>query len=337
MSWKRFFSPGRMGMTSGRGNSRHIFKLKPTKMFRAGCWRMKLDFAANRKLGNAMQIREEIFRMNSVGFLETLWQDVKYGVRAFAAKPGFTFFAITVLALGIAANTSIFSLTSAVLLRALPYPNSERLVMVWEDSSYYGFPENTPSPGNYNSWNTQNHTFDGMAAFKDISPNLTGDGEPERLSGKRVTANFFSVLGVAPFMGSDFRAGRRSAGNESRGDLSVTGMWLTRFGGDPQVIGKQIVLDNENYIVKGRGCRVDFQFEERGDGNWAPLGLSAAGIAKSTIDHYLEVVGRLPSKPVCVTLAQANSELGTIAAQMQKNFRTQIPMLEPMQGRCAST
>jgi predicted permease len=313
MSWKRFFRRGKWNDERAQELASHL-EIEADENISRGMLPDEARFAANRKLGNALQNREEIFRMNSVGFLETLWQDVKYGVRSFAAKPGFTFFAIAVLALGIAANTSIFSLTTAVLLRALPYPNSDRLVMVWEDSSFYGFPENTPSPGNYNSWNTQNHTFDGMAAFRDVSPNLTGDGEPQRLSGKRVTANFFSVLGVSPFMGSDFRAEEDQPGTNRVAIVSY-GMWLTRFGGDPQVVGKKIILDNENYVVKGVMPR-GFQFEERGDEIWAPLGLSAAELQNHD-SHYLDSVGRLKQG---ATLARVNSELATIAAQLQKQF-----------------
>ena len=313
MSWKRFLRRKKWDEERARELASHL-EIEADENVSRGMLPDEARFAANRKLGNSTLIREEIFHMNSMGFLEALWQDVKYGARSFAAKPGFTFFAIAVLALGIAANTSIFSLTSAVLLRTLPYANSDRLVMVWEDAAFYGFPENTPSPGNYNTWNTQSHTFDGMAAMQDITPNLTGDGEPERLSGKRVTANFFSVLGVSPFMGSDFRAEEDQRGMNRVAIVSY-GMWLTRFGGDPQVVGKQIVLNNENYIVKGVMPH-GFQFEDREDEIWAPLGLSAAELQNHD-SHYLEVVGRLrPGVP----LARANVDLGAVAAQMQKQF-----------------
>jgi predicted permease len=313
MSWRRFFRREKWDEERALELSAHL-QIEADENISRGMSPKEAGFAANRKLGNSTFIREEIFRMNSVGFLETLWQDAKYGVRSFAAKPGFTMFAIAVLALGIAANTSIFSLASAVLLRALPYPNSDRLVMVWEEASFYGFPEDTPSPGNYNSWNTHNHTFDGMAAFRDIAPNLTGDGEPERLSGKRVTANFFSVLGAKPFMGTDFFPEEDQPGTNRVAILSY-GMWLRRFGGDPQIAGKQIVLDNQNYIVKGVMPR-GFQFEERDNEIWAPLGLSAAEL-RNHDSHYLEVVGRL--KPGA-SLAQANAELGAVAAQLQEQF-----------------
>jgi predicted permease len=313
MSWKRFFRREKWDEERARELQAHL-QIEADENVSRGMLPDQARYAASQKFGNTTVIREEIYRMNSAGFLETLWQDVKYGARSFAAKPGFTFFAIAVLALGIAANTSIFSLTSAVLLRALPYANSDRLVMVWEDAAFYGFPENTPSPGNFNTWNTQNHTFDGMAAMQEMSPNLTGDGEPERLSGKRVTANFLSVLGVSPFMGSDFRT-EEDQPDMNRVAIVSYGMWLTRFGGDPQVIGKQIVLNNENYVVKGVMPR-GFQFEDREVEIWAPMGLSAAELQNHG-SHYLEVVGRL--KPG-VTLAQANADLGTVAAQMQKQF-----------------
>ena len=117
MSWKRFFRREKWDEERKRELASHL-EIEADDNVSRGMLPDEARFAANRKLGNSTLIREQIFQMNSVGFLETLWQDAKYGVRSFSAKPGFTFFAIAVLALGIAANTSIFSLTSAVLLRA---------------------------------------------------------------------------------------------------------------------------------------------------------------------------------------------------------------------------
>jgi putative ABC transport system permease protein len=313
MSWKRFFRRGKWDEERARELASHL-QIEADDNISRGMVPEEARFAANRKLGNSLQIREEIFRMNSLGFLETLWQDVKYGVRAFARKPGFTTFAIGVLALGIAANTSIFSLASAVLVRALPYPNPERLVMVWEDATFYGFPEDTPSPGNFSSWKTQNHTLEDMAAKRDIAINLTGDGQPERLEGQSVTANFFSVVGVRPAMGSDFTP-EEDHPDTNRVVVLSYGMWLTRYAGDPQAIGKQIVLDNQNYTIQGVMPR-GFQFAERGIDVWIPMGMSEKTL-KNRDSHYLEVVGRL--KPG-VTVAQANSDLRTIAAQLAKEF-----------------
>lgn len=252
--------------------------------------------------------------MNSIGFLESLWQDIKFGIRSFVTKPGFTVFAVAVLALGIAANTSIFSLANAVLLHALPYPNADRLTMVWEDATHYGFPQDTPSPGNYYSWKTLNHTFEDMAAMRDAAPNLTGEGQPERLVGKRVTANFFSVLGVSPALGSDFRVEEDQPGTNIVALLSHE-LWMTQFGGDPQVIGKKILLDNQSYTVKGVMPR-GFQFAERDVQIWVPIGLSSESLHNHD-RHYLEVVGRLKSG---ITVAQANGDLQTIVADLARQF-----------------
>src|SRR5271163_3889351 len=127
--------------------------------------------------------------------MRTLFQDIRYGLRMMAKNPGFTFFVVAVLALGIAANTAIFSIADPVLVRPLPYREANRLVMVWEDASAYDFPKNTPAPGNFNDWKARNQVFEDVAAIADASLNLTGNGNPEDLIGKRVTANLFSVLG----------------------------------------------------------------------------------------------------------------------------------------------
>jgi hypothetical protein len=136
--------------------------------------------------------------------METLWQDVRFGLRMLAKSPGVVAVAVLSLALGIGANTAIFSLVDAVLLRPLPFAEPERLVMVWEDASWVGFPRNTPAPANYADWKAQNQSFEDMAALTWQSYNLTGDGGPERLEAHGVTANFFSLLGVKPALGRVF-------------------------------------------------------------------------------------------------------------------------------------
>ncbi|MCM3905196.1 MAG: ABC transporter permease, partial [Pyrinomonadaceae bacterium] len=132
--------------------------------------------------------------------MESLVKDLRYGVRSLLKHPGFTCIAVLTLALGIGANTAIFSLVNAVLLRALPFREPDRLVMVWEDASFAGFPRNTPAPANYADWKEQNHVFEDMATFDDRSFNMTGDGEPEKVQAFGVTANFFGLLGVKPVL-----------------------------------------------------------------------------------------------------------------------------------------
>ncbi len=136
--------------------------------------------------------------------METLFKDIRYGVRSLLKRPGFTAIAVITLALGIGANTAIFSIVNAVLLRALPFPEADHLVMVWEDASFAGFPRNTPAPANYADLKAQNNVFEEMAAMDTRSFNLTGDGEPEKIEAFGVTANFFPLLGVNPVLGRPF-------------------------------------------------------------------------------------------------------------------------------------
>src|SRR2546423_10429064 len=130
--------------------------------------------------------------------MESLIRDTRFALRTMMKKPGFTAVAIIIMALGIGANTAIFSLVRAVLLRPLPFANPDRLVMVWEDAAYVGFPKNTPAPAHYADWKTRNEVFEDMAAMTGRDFNLTGDGEPEKVYAYGVTASFFPLLGVEP-------------------------------------------------------------------------------------------------------------------------------------------
>jgi putative ABC transport system permease protein len=245
--------------------------------------------------------------------METLWQDLKYAARMLRKSPGFTFFAVASLALGIAANTAIFSIADTVLVRPLPYREASRLVIAWEDASAYGFPRDTPAPGNFSDWKSRNEVFEDMAAIRfGSSFNITGQGNPEELLGKRVTVNLFSVLGVRPVLGRDFRAEDDIPGSVPTAILSH-GLWLRRFGGDPQMVGKEIWLNYRKYTVIGVMAR-GFQFPDREAELWVPAQLTKEQLA-SHDNHYLEVVARL--KPG-VSLETATANLGAIARQLEK-------------------
>src|SRR5262249_38109707 len=173
--------------------------------------------------------------------MNTLFQDIRYGFRGLWRNPGFAIIAALSLALGIGANTAIFSIINAVLLRPLPYQEPDRLVMVWEDASFAGFPRNTPAPANYADWKAQNRTFEDMAALGQRSFNLTGDGEPERVDAYLVTANFFPILGVKPALGRSFLA------EEDKPDANKVVMlsyrlWQNRYGGGHGRIGSRRML-----------------------------------------------------------------------------------------------
>ena len=147
-----------------------------------------------------------------------LLADLRYAVRLLRKTPVFTVAAIGTLALGIGANTTIFSLVQTMLLRPLPYQNPDQVVMVWEDRTAAGFPRNTPAPANYRDWRAMNRSFTDMAATAFAFANLTGDGAPELVLGRRVTANFFSVLGVQPVARPRLHGGGRHQRSASRGD-----------------------------------------------------------------------------------------------------------------------
>ncbi len=243
-----------------------------------------------------------------------LLHDLRYAARLQRKNPGFTIVAVIALALGIGANTAIFSVVNTVLLRPLPYKDPERLVMVWEDASRHGYPRDTPAAGNYVDWRDQNQVFEGMAAIADTSFNLTGSGEPERLEGRRVSVNLFPLLGVEPQIGRVFTAAEDQPGAQ-RVVLLSYGLWQRRFGGDPNIAGQSLTLNGESYVVVGV-MPARFQFPSSDDQAWVPIAFTQQEMANRG-RHYLEVLARL--KPG-VSLDQAQSEMSTIAARLQQQY-----------------
>ena len=203
--------------------------------------------------------------------------DLRYALRMLLKNPGFTIVAIIALALGIGANTAIFSVVNTVLLRPLPYRDPERLVMVWEDASKHGYPRDTPAVANYVDWRDQNQVFEGMAAIADESFNLTGAGDPERLEGRSVSANLFPMLGVEPQLGRVFSATEDQPGSQ-RVVLLSYGFWQRRFGGDPGIIGKALTLNGESYTVVGV-MPARFQFPSSDDQAWVPIAFTSEQVA----------------------------------------------------------
>src|SRR5438132_5904066 len=162
--------------------------------------------AARLEFGGVAQAMEEVRDQRGLPWLENLARDIRYGMRSLAQSRAFTVVAVLTLALGIGANTAIFSLINAVLLRPLPFKDPGRLVMVWEDATFAGFPRNTPAAANYADIKAQSHTLEDMAALDFRSFNITGDGEPERAAAYGVTANFLPLLGTNPVLGRSFTA-----------------------------------------------------------------------------------------------------------------------------------
>jgi putative ABC transport system permease protein len=245
--------------------------------------------------------------------METLIKDIRYGVRGLWKRPGFTAVAVITLALGIGANTAIFSVVNAVLLRPLQFRDPDRLVMIWEDATFAGFPRNTPAPANYVDWKTQTQSFEDVAASAESTFNLTADGDPERVAAYKVTANFFPLFGVAPALGRNFATEEDRPGAQRVAVLSHA-LWQTRYGGDRQIINREIQLNGEKYTVIGVMPQ-GFQFFESDVRLWVPLALDSEELANRG-GHYLKVVARL--KPG-VTLDQAQADLSAVMARVAKD------------------
>ena len=245
--------------------------------------------------------------------METLLKDIRYGIRGLWKRPGFTVVAVLTLALGIGANTAIFSVVNAVLLKPLQFHDPDRLVLVWEDATFAGFPHNTPAPANYVDWKTQSQSFSDMAATAEETFNLTGDGDPERVAAYSVTANFFPLLGVPPALGRVFTADDDRPGAHNVAVLSH-GLWQSRYGGDPQIVNRDIQLNGEKYTVVGVMPK-GFQFFESDVRLWVPIGFTSKQLANRG-GHYLKVVARM--KPG-VTLDQAQADLAAVMARVAKD------------------
>lgn len=269
---------------------------------------MKIRHRINREPGGGPR-----FRLPSLG---GILQDLRYGARMLRRSPGFTLVAVAVLALGIGANTAVFSVMSAVLLKPLPFKNPSRLVVLWEDFSARGGPVDVNlSPATYVDWKTRSRSFEDMAAMDWLHTyNLTGSGRPKELEGVRATANLFSVLGLHPILGRTFSPD--DEGPDANPVVIVSrSLWLSRFGGDPGLIGRSIVLDGLKRTVIGI-VPDDFKFPNQAATVWLPAAFTPQELAQRD-NYYLDVIARL--KP-SVSLGQARAEMSSIATRLQREY-----------------
>src|SRR5690349_15571820 len=206
---------------------------------------------ANDKSKTEMQNGERLhLEISAQELMNTLWQDLRYGMRMLAKKPGFTVVAVITLALGIGANTAIFSVVNGLLLNPLPYRNSERLAIIWTHSPGANVDQDWPSPGQYAAVVSQNTAFEEIAIAQGGNMILTGEGAPERIGAVRTSSNMFSILGAKPQMGRVFLP-EEDAGGKSTTVILSYGLWQQRFGGDANVLGQSLRLNGENYTVVG--------------------------------------------------------------------------------------
>ncbi len=263
--------------------------------------------------GGVEQVKERVREIRAGAAMETFLRDIRYGARSLARSPGFTAVAVFTLALGIGANTAIFSVVNAVLLRPLPYPHAERMAYVFETKRSDPKVELSLSPHNFTDLRGRNQSFDSYAAFNHGSFTLTGGDQPEALNGVMASADLGRVVGVAPAVGRFFTA-EEDAPGQNHVALISDGLWRRRFGADRQAVGRSVQLNGEPYTIIGV-MPPGFDFPNMSTEVWAPLALDLSKYQRGTA--FLQTVARL--KPG-VTLEQAQADVQNIAQRLGKEF-----------------
>ena len=288
---------------------------------RSGLTRAEAERRARLEFGGHQRFKEECREAAGTHLLETVVQDLRFGLRLLRQSPGFTAVAILTLALGIGANTAIFSVVDAALLRPLPYRQPDRLITIGEarfeqesakltDTQFW-----VASYPDYLDWQRGSKTFQSLAGFTGDGFTLRGLGEPETVIAAQVTTNFFSTLGVAPFLGRDFAAGEDVATGPNVAILSY-GFWQSRFKADREIIGHSIRLDANSVTVVGV-LPLEFEFAPRGNAQlWVPMHLSKGMVARRNL-RWMRVIGRLAPG---ATPSDARKEMDVLTAQLAQEY-----------------
>ena len=244
-----------------------------------------------------------------------LWQDLRYSVRMLRRNPVFAVVAILTLAIGIGANVIIFSIVNGVLLRPLPFPDSGRVVTIWETDANRGVTRGTASAAEFLDWREMNHVFQELSAWRALYFTITGNGEPEQVWGSQVTGNFFRTLRVTPILGRDFAAEDEQPGHDQVVILGY-GLWQRHFGGDPAILGKTILLDEKPFIVIGilphtfslYGTLPEFDL-------WKPFSFDRAQLDRT--NHELVIFARLKDG---IAVSQAQAEMAAILERVKQQY-----------------
>jgi putative ABC transport system permease protein len=270
--------------------------------------------AALRALGGVAQLQEECRDARGARWLDIFAQDLRYGVRLMRRSPGFSAAAVLTIALGIAAATAIFSVVYGVALQPLPYRDPARLVSLWTATA--DLSRSFVGAANWKDWRAQNTTLEDIALIRHVANyNLTGDGEPERLLGARVTANLFPILGVVPSIGRPFTAIHQEREAEANVVLLSDRLWRRRFASDPAIVGSQIRLNGIPYTVFGV-MPPSFRYPTSEFDLWAPLYLPQYALTSRYDFSHLSVARLKPG----VTLAQVQADLDTISARLAATY-----------------
>ena len=286
---------------------------------RAGMPRAEALRAARVEMGSVDAVKDEVRDAGWERHLETLWQDVRYAARGIRRAPGFAAVAVVTLALGVGANSTIFTVVNGTLLKPLPFPEPDRLVLLWRTSDADPGDLNIVSAPDFWDWHRQNHVFDSVAIFDSAGNgyNLAAAGgrEAEQVSGVRVSAQFFRVLGVAPFLGRGFLPEEETLGRDREVVLSY-GLWASRYGADPSLVGRTIGMDGEAYTVVGVMPReFQFQFWSGPRQVWVPAGFTQGDQSRGS-NSFVAIARLAPG----VTLAQSQAEMATIQAAIARQY-----------------
>ncbi len=319
MAWKRFFRREHWHRERSREIESYL-EMETDENIARGVPPEEASYAARRKLGNATRVREEIYHMNSLGFLETLWQDVRFALRQLRKSPGFSAVAILTLAISIGANTAIFSVVYAVLLEPLPYANPNQLVSVFEANPQKGIPVDAFSYLNFVECRDYNRVFSEMAGYNSHDLTLTGAGEPTTVHTVSVTGQLFSLLRARPLMGRVFL---REDGKRGAAPVVILSenLWRSRFGTNPDLIGHSITLDQRSFMVVGiMPASFRFPLDAASGDVWIPVvqdPLWSGFMSAPAGVHWLITVGRL--KPG-ISIKQAQANMDTMGARLAREF-----------------
>jgi predicted permease len=339
MTWLRVFIHRLRGMLWQRRREQELedeirshLEMQIEENVRQGMSAEEARQAARRKFGGFDQVKEAYRDRSGLPLVESTLQDLRYAARTLAKNPGFSLIAIITLALGIGANTAIFSVANAVLLRPLNYKDSDRLVLLnhhYKKSNVIG----GVSAIGYTHYRDNSKSFESIAAITSGSVNLTGTGDPERLTGCAVTHTFLPMLGVEAAKGRVFTADEDQPGH-NRVVVLTDSLWQRRFAADPNIVGKSITLDGEPYTVIGV-MPPGFQFgRELGQAVdiYSPIAITPEMLARGWFQEPLATIARLKQN---VTLQQAQAEMDTIATNVPANIDKSIwgLLLRPLHGR----
>src|SRR5262249_35626328 len=278
-------------------------------------------YAARKSFGGVEQAKERSRDSRGVRWVEELWQDLRYGMRMLMKKPGSALIVVITLALGIGANTAIFSVVNAVLLRPLPFPEPNRLVAVWNTAPQFGYSQAPIAYGTFIDISEQSQVFEQLGAWElfDNNLNLSGGGEPELISSAHVTASLFPILGVKPILGRTFLPVDDKTDRPSVVVVSQ-GLWKRRFSSDPSVIGQELALDTRSYTVIGiMPARFTLPATGKAPEAWLLISQAGFGWAKreNRGSHDFGVIARLKRG---VNTLQAQVEMDTIAKRLEQTY-----------------